>query len=96
MKQWFLILAQAYESDIYIAYAPEITGPYKVESIYPYPKQYENSSFVTYSGKSHPEYAAENEIVFTYNVNSVGLSLLVTDLDIYHPKFVRVTIAITP
>jgi len=96
MQQWFLILAQAYESDVYIAYAPEITGPYTVKSIYAYPKQYENSSFVTYAGKSHPEYAAENEIVFTYNVNADTLQLLNADLDIYHPKFVRVKIEKTP
>jgi len=92
MQQWFLILAQAYESDVYIAYAPEITGPWTKVPIYPYPKQYQNSSFITYSGKSHPEYAAENEIVFTFNINSPSLAFVLTDLDIYHPHFVRVTI----
>jgi len=94
MKRWYNILAQAYQGSISIAYAPNITGPYTVDPVYTIPKGYQNGTFTSYAGKSHPEYANSNEIVFTYNVNANSLSLLFKDLDIYHPKFVRVSISL--
>lgn len=95
MQRWFLILAQAYQGSIYIAHSPSITGPYTIEPIYNFPKDYQNGTFFAYAGKSHPEFAEEQEIVFTYNVNCNSLSLLFQDLDIYHPKFVRVSIKVS-
>lgn len=94
MQEWYIVLSQAYQGSIYIAHAPAITGPYVVDNVYSVPKGYQNGTLFAYAAKSHPEFAGQNEIVFTYNVNADSLSLLFHDLDIYHPKFVRVAITL--
>jgi hypothetical protein len=49
---------------------------------------------MAYTGKAHPELAAENEIVFTYVANTPGVVYPLFDEGadvLYVPRFVRLT-----
>ena len=93
-KQWYMVLSQAWIMNVSVAFATDLTGPWQSVAVFPIPEKYQNTSkYICYAAKSHPEYVTQNssKIIFSYNVNTLQLRDL-TDLDIYHPKFVEIDI----
>eukprot|EP00404_Azadinium_spinosum_P039517 CAMPEP_0180658804 /NCGR_PEP_ID=MMETSP1037_2-20121125/57212_1 /TAXON_ID=632150 /ORGANISM="Azadinium spinosum, Strain 3D9" /LENGTH=80 /DNA_ID=CAMNT_0022685741 /DNA_START=1 /DNA_END=239 /DNA_ORIENTATION=- len=79
-----MVGCQAYEYNIRLWTAPELTGPWTGTDVYTVPHL--PGQNVAYAAKSHPEYAAEDEIVFTYNTNGDDQT---SYIEIYRPRFVR-------
>jgi len=95
LKKWYMVGSQAYQSFIYVSLADNITGPWQSYSIYTIPAPWSNGKlYINYAAKVHPEFQAkDNEIVFTYNTNSVtGLQGLASEIGAYHPHFIVVTV----
>jgi hypothetical protein len=93
LKQWFMILSQAFDNNIYIATSAKLEGPWTKQAIYTVPPPFNGALFINYGAKSHPELATfSNEIVLTYNCNAINVSTLTEALYAYHPVFVRVWI----
>eukprot|EP01119_Soliformovum_irregulare_P020657 TRINITY_DN6729_c0_g1_i1.p1 TRINITY_DN6729_c0_g1~~TRINITY_DN6729_c0_g1_i1.p1 ORF type:complete len:121 (-),score=19.87 TRINITY_DN6729_c0_g1_i1:8-370(-) len=97
MNLWFMVLLDSSTGDpnIYMATAPQITGPWSTTPIYTFEPPYSNVSlFWAYQAKSHPEYATQpNQIYFSYTLGSQTPNEEVTDMSTYHPQFMVVTIS---
>ena len=99
MKKWAAVMkSPELSSDaILLRTAPKVTGPWSAEQvIYRIPEMlkvspsYDKNIFC-YAGKEHPEFELQKEkhdLVITYVCNTMKVSDLVTNLDIYEPKVV--------
>lgn len=46
----------------------------------------------TYNAHEHPELRVGEQLLITYNVNSLDLTELYKDVSIYRPRFITVTL----
>jgi hypothetical protein len=53
---------------------------------------YPFSKVFTYNADAHPEFARNNELLVTYNVNSPNFQDIMDDVHIFRPRFIRVQI----
>lgn len=99
LQMWYTlqISMERYAVELYTA--NNFTGPWNMQDIYsipsPWNNQPVNKDFVVYAPKAHPELAKQNEIVFTYNINTWDgqWKQLTAEYDqFYIPQFVKTTI----
>ncbi|MFH1138502.1 MAG: DUF4185 domain-containing protein [Pseudomonadota bacterium] len=70
--------------------ANSLTGPWSTPELFFTPREAGRSpQRLVYAGKAHPELRGA-DLVVTYLVNSLNFNELLTDQDIYFPKFLRV------
>lgn len=69
-----------------IADSPE--GPWSKPEIVTRPEESERGDVLVYSAKAHP-YLTGGEIIITYSSNSLDFDVLVEDVSIYFPRFLR-------
>jgi hypothetical protein len=67
---------------------------YKIPEMQKDSPAYDADTFC-YAGKEHPEFEAQDELVFTYVCNSMKPQKLVKELNIYFPKVVRMKMPIS-
>lgn len=74
--------------------ASEPQGPWGQDSVlWRCPEALRNRDYFCYAGKAHPELAcAANELVVTYAANSRNPEDHYHDLDLYWPRFVKITL----
>jgi hypothetical protein len=97
MSCWVAVLLQGYQQSVTLAAASsDLTEWTLYDSVYTVPPPYSNTSHViVYAAKAHPEYSTSaNSIVFSYNSNMDNgqLTPLETDIWLYHPIFVELTV----
>lgn len=78
------------------------TGPFvRKATLYQTPEtgalgSYGNPNIITYNAHEHPDFRNGNELLITYNVNSLDPNAdLYRDVTIYRPRFVKVTLTPT-
>lgn len=86
LKLFYVVGLEASQSTVQIYTALQLEGPWTEHSVYAIPPLSEGD--FAHAAKGHPELAAHDEIVFTYNINGNTKS----DTSIYHPRFVRVKV----
>jgi Domain of unknown function (DUF4185) len=94
LRQYVLICTENGLSDRIIARtAPEPWGPWsKAAVVYRCPDMKWNRDVFCYAAKAHPMLATNpDELIVTYAANSFELKLLMSDAQLYWPRFVRVT-----
>jgi hypothetical protein len=98
LKRWLAVMfsPEGFSSKIILRTAPSFLGPwspgqviYNVPTMHPGNPGYSRSTFC-YAGKEHPEFE-HGAPVFTYVCNTMSVSSLATNLNIYFPKVVRMS-----
>lgn len=96
LKTWLAVSfsPEMFSSKIILRTAPSFLGPwsagqviYQVPEMQPGRPGYSKNTFC-YAGKEHPEFE-HGDLVFTYACNSMDVSSLASDMNIYFPKVVR-------
>jgi hypothetical protein len=96
LHRWIAVLLDpgGFTDKVIVRSAPELTGPwtegtviYHIPEMQPGPKR--DKDVFCYAGKEHPEFE-HDDVLFTYVCNTMNVSGLATNLDIYHPQVVRV------
>jgi hypothetical protein len=78
------------DGEIGVRYAQRLTGPWtKICTIYRPPESGQRYVF-SYAGKAHPQLRGA-DVVVTYVANSIDFSRVVSDTDIYFPRFIKIT-----
>lgn len=99
LRKWIAVMfsPEMFSSKIILRTAPSLLGPWSVgQVIYRVPEMqpghpgYNKNTFC-YAGKEHPAFE-HGDLVFTYACNSLDVSDLASDLNIYFPKVVRMSI----
>jgi hypothetical protein len=78
-------------SDLSVRAASALTGPWSASSTVFHPPESDRADTLVYGGKAHPEVAGA-DLVATYATDSTDFSTRVSDLSIYWPRFVKLTI----
>jgi len=60
------------------------------QTIYHCPEMDRDKNVFSYAAKAHPSQAGSDEMVISYVVNSFNFSQVISDADLYWPRFVRV------
>lgn len=96
LKQWLAVMVDpaGFSDRILLRTAPSLIGPWSTgQVIYHMPEMLpgpaRDKNVFCYAGKEHPEFE-NNDLLFTYVCNTMNVPDLVTRLDIYHPKVVRI------
>ncbi len=78
------------KSSVGINFGDSPVGPFKVlfQTIYVCPEPFTNSNIFVYNAKAHPHLSQPNQLLISYNVNSMSLNDLVNQADIYRPRFI--------
>jgi hypothetical protein len=96
LKRWVAVLMDpaGFTDRVLLRTAPDLTGPwtsgqviYHVPEMLPGPTR--DKDVFCYAGKEHPEFE-HSDVFFTYVCNTMNVPGLVTNLNIYHPRVVRV------
>jgi Domain of unknown function (DUF4185) len=98
LKQWLAVMfaPDAFSSRILLRSAPSLTGPWSEgQEIFAVPEmQASNSDYdkdtFCYAAKEHPEFE-HGDLVFTYVCNTFDVPKLATNLGIYFPRAVRMS-----
>jgi hypothetical protein len=79
-------------SRIFVRTASQPQGPWSPpRTVYKVSEGQRNRSYFTYAAKGHIALSRPEELLFTYLVNSNQFSDLITDTQIYRPKFLRLS-----
>jgi hypothetical protein len=98
LKTWVAILnyPKLFSDKILVRTAPQLTGPWsKGQVIYRIPEMqksrpgYDKDIFC-YAAKEHPEFRRPRSLLITYACNTMKVQKLISNLDIYFPRVVRV------
>lgn len=92
LETWYSVAIDWMSKRALLLTAPEVTGPWASTPVYDLPAPFNGTKLMAYTGKAHPELAADNEIVFTYVANTPGVvyPLFEAGADVlYVPRFVR-------
>ena len=82
---------------IFVRTADDLERPWSLRrSIYSVPDVSRNRSYFTYAAKSHLALSRPGEALVTYLVNSSQFADVVTDTQIYRPKFIRIPQSLLP
>ena len=98
-EKWYVLLLQAYDPVVRIAFADELAGEWTVEEVYEVPGFFANNDTISYAAKAHPEYFPSEsadgavQIVFSYNTNHIGSWAAMRNTTFYHPQFVQLDLA---
>ncbi len=85
----FILVYQSGEQ-VAIKFGESPTGPFAFsETIYHCPEAISDPNILVYNAKAHPHLSKPDELLISYNVNSLSFSDLMTKADIYHPRFIR-------
>jgi hypothetical protein len=88
----FLLVAQT-GSNVAVKTGESPVGPFGIfRVIYKCPEVAESANIFVYNAKAHPSLSAGDELLISYNVNSMSLSELVSNADIYRPRFIYLKI----
>ena len=106
--KWYTVqIPSAFGYQAHFYTASNLTGPWVDQGvIYTIPKRWNSTGvtdtskfFITYAAKVHPEFASSNqEVVFTYNINTLDLKSIVTLIaqsyywPLYVPQFVTIQV----
>lgn len=74
---------------ITLRFAPELTGPFGPPIVAHVPEEARRPGVLIYAARAHPELEGA-DLVVTYATNTLDPKLLLGDLDIYFPRFVRI------
>ncbi len=93
---WVLIQSEPFlGKHIFARTAPKPEGPWSERRmIYTVPDVAASRAYFTYAAKGHAPLSRPGELLVTYLVNSQNFADVVCDTTIYHPKFVRVPLAV--
>ncbi|MFV0591019.1 MAG: hypothetical protein ACK5M7_06515 [Draconibacterium sp.] len=81
--------------EIYTYTSKNPYGPWEnKQMIYCTTEQDKNADIITYNAMAHPQYIENNELLISYNVNSLNASLIHENVDYYRPVFLRVPLEI--
>ncbi|WP_186461890.1 DUF4185 domain-containing protein [Mucilaginibacter pallidiroseus] len=81
-------------TDIGIRLANKLTGPWgPIIKIWDCNPDLKKSTYVVYNAKAHPTLSGPNELLISYNINSLEfIKDLMTDPNLYRPRFIRLKI----
>lgn len=69
-------------------------GPwYNLQILFETPIDYKNEELFTYNALAHPQFTTNDELLISYNTNSMKLEDHFTNAGIYRPRFMRVPIS---
>jgi hypothetical protein len=93
---WVLIQSEPFLGRrIFARTASRPEGPWsEPRTIYRVPEVVTSRSYFTYAAKGHAQLSRPGELLVTYLVNAQSLGEVVRDTTIYHPKFLRVPMAV--
>jgi hypothetical protein len=91
---WTLVQSEPFLGKrILLRTAAQVAGPWSVaKPVASVPEVERNRSYFTYAAKGHAGISRPGELLVSYLVNSNQFADLTSDLQIYHPKFVRVAL----
>ena len=98
LKKWVAIMndPKLFSGKIVARTAPKLAGPwsegmviYRIPEVQKGQPGYDQDTFC-YAAKEHPEFRRPGSLLITYACNTMNVPKLMTDLDIYFPKVVRV------
>lgn len=75
-------------ADMAVRWANSLTGPWSVVQRFYRPSESGRADAFVYAGKSHPELTGA-DLVLTYVANSMNFGQLISDTNIYYPRFLR-------
>uniref|UniRef100_A0A7S2NXI6 DUF4185 domain-containing protein n=1 Tax=Zooxanthella nutricula TaxID=1333877 RepID=A0A7S2NXI6_9DINO len=96
MGLWYIPFVEG--TRLILRTARTLTGPWSSHAVYELPERWSpERDYFAYAVKSHPELAAEDEIVLTYNVNlrnnpDMGRLFDLGEADTYVPQFLRLQV----
>ena len=99
-KQWLAVLNEPglFTDKILLRTAPNLTGPwtdgqviYRIPDVQKDAPGYDPDTFC-YAGKEHPQFRQADSVLVTYACNTQKVAKLTTNLNIYYPKAVRITL----
>jgi hypothetical protein len=92
---WVLVQSEPFLGKrILLRTAPQPHGPWSAaKSVATVPDLARNRSYFTYAAKGHVALSRPGELLITYLVNSNQFSDLMTDTQIYRPRFLRLSAA---
>jgi len=84
----FLLVAQS-GSSVIVKTGNSPVGTFGIaHTIYGCPEVVNNPNIFVYNAKAHPSLSTNDELLISYNVNSLSLSELLSDAGIYRPRFI--------
>jgi hypothetical protein len=93
LQQYVLVYSEGgLSEDIVIRLSPTPHGPWTTPNrVYRCPEALRDPRLFCYAAKGHPEISmGRGELIITYVVNSRNFDLLLSDADLYRPKFLRI------
>ncbi len=88
----FLLVVQSGNS-VAVKLGESPVGPFGIfHTIYDCPEVLEDPNIFVYNAKAHPGLSTKDELLISYNVNSFSFSDLLSNADIYRPRFIYLKI----
>jgi hypothetical protein len=78
-------------SPIALRFAAQLVGPFGALQDAYAPPEMQRSSLLIYAARAHPELTGA-DLVLTYNTNTLDQAVLLDDLSLYFPRFVRLSL----
>jgi hypothetical protein len=79
--------------EIYTYTSENPYGPWENKQMIYRTTEYDtDNDIITYNAMAHPQYIKNNELLISYNVNSLETSRIHKNVDYYRPVFLRVPI----
>lgn len=93
-KRYFAATIKPFSSQLLLTSAEKITGPWsEPQPVYEIPQVNEAKKLHAYTTRIHPALSTgADELVISYVVNSTDFWSMFTQMDIYYPRFIRVTL----
>jgi hypothetical protein len=94
-RDWALIYSHPFLGpDIFMQFGPSLDGPWGPRrKVFTVPEVKDLPKTFTYAAKAHPELSRPGELLVSYVVNSFDFGSMVSNADIYRPRFIRVKLA---
>lgn len=78
------------QAELAFRVAPALTGPWSAPTVFYRPEEYDIREVMIYAAKAHPELqAAGADQVLTYATNSLSPTNLMSDDQLYYPRFLK-------
>jgi len=84
----YLLVAQS-GNNVVVKHGNSPVGPFGIfHTVFECPEVFEDPDIFVYNAKAHPSLSTPEELLISYNVNSLSFSDLFNDAGIYRPRFV--------
>ncbi len=91
LSLWLQVQSRPFAGgEIGVRYARALSGPWSELCTIYHPAEADRQVLLVYAGKAHPELEGA-DLTATYVANTLDLSLLARDMEIYFPRFVRMS-----